>query len=322
MAAAADAVATAAHANCQLCHRRLGVACRCGSIVGPCCSVPAHNMCRSCAALAGGATEASAAPSAGSGTSQSWPLIWRRSASPITDAGRIDEAGPGGQRDRSSATIAFVGLAPPPLSSTSRAARLNSSDDERIIEEFRRLGSLPTPLQQVVDQLEDRRQLETERLLTDNNNWLASSGRALTRCPRLRDEARCIPYIVPTDAPARILLFFARCAICGEKFAGKQLKRHEQEKHGEYFKCVEPGCYKKFTCGEDLRRHSRDLRHAIPMLFRPSFYDPDFPLASAASLSGSSSDVSISTLESSDWSEAPERPEGSAAPSSAGVNPH
>ena len=158
--------------------------------------------------------------------------------------------------------------------------------------------------------------------LTDNNNWLASSGSALTRCPRLRDEARCIPYIVPTDAPARILLFFARCAICGEKFAGKQLKRHEQEKHGEYFKCVEPGCYKKFTCGEDLRRHSRDLRHAIPMLFRPSFYDPDFPLASAASLSGSSSDVSISTLESSDWSEAPERPEGSAAPSSAGVYPH
>ena len=57
------------------------------------------------------------------------------------------------------------------------------------------------------------------------------------------------------------------CALCGQEVEAGGMRTHEIQFHWGYsFGCI--ACGNRFRCSQDLRRHSRSTRHAIPVAFR------------------------------------------------------
>jgi hypothetical protein len=75
-------------------------------------------------------------------------------------------------------------------------------------------------------------------------------------------------FCVPRHSPARARNGPSACMVCGEAVIDKHaLRAHENTAHRPAdFKCYT--CHATFAISEDLRRHSRDMSHAIHTCFK------------------------------------------------------
>ena len=80
-------------------------------------------------------------------------------------------------------------------------------------------------------------------------------------------------FVVPRSSTSRLATGFpVSCVVCGWVGDASELRSHEIEQHRDHaFRCT---CTKRYASSQDLRRHSRDTRHAIPAIHRLPAEEP------------------------------------------------